>query len=377
MGRRERLLKPRASKGPAARRSPHSLVLGNIAFTLAVLLGVAGSLAAQEELARGSIQGTVIDPNGAPVASAAVTISSKQTETSANAITDAQGKYDSGQLPKGTYAIEILARNFRISRFSVVVRDGQTTNGVRKLVRINPGAPELKGTTNPDDINKFPIDSRELLGLTQFEPGILVQDGRSLDATNTGNFGTSIDKISGQATEYQLDGVRMNDETKGDVTQNVAQSSVREVTVRRAALDASLGPTSSGVVDITTRSGTNDLHGVAFGLFRDHSALFSKMPGGKTLPYQREECGGRIGGALIKDKAFFFVGGDGVNLDARRAVAMPSSFQALTGSYSAPFRNLSGSGRLDYKLSDTTHAFYRFAYDFNRSVDNFGDDYSI
>jgi hypothetical protein len=375
MGRRERLLKSRASKGSAARRSYH--LLAHIGFTFAVLIAAVGLASAQDELPRGSIQGTVIDPAGTPVAGAAVSIYSKQTETSANATTDAQGKYESGSLPKGTYKVEIEATNFRISRFSVIVRDGQTTNGDRKLVRINPGAPELKGTTNPDDINKFPIDGRELLGLAQFEPGILVQDGRSLDATKTGNFGTSIDKISGQATEYQLDGVRMNDETKGDVTQNIAQSSVQEVTVHRSALDASFGPTSSGVVEITTRSGTDNLHGDAFGLFRFHNILFAKMPGGQDLPYQREDFGGRVGGTLVPDKAFFFVGVEGVNLDAHRAVVMPSPFQALTGSYSAPYRNLAGSGRLDYKFSDTARAFYRFAYNFNRAVDDFGDDYSL
>src|SRR5215469_18273450 len=121
MGRRERLLKSRASKGSAARRSYH--LLAHIAFSFAVLFAAIGLVSAQEELPRGSIQGSVIDPAGTPVAGAAVSIFSKQTETSAAATTDAQGKYDSGQLPKGTYAIEILARNFRISRFSVVVRD--------------------------------------------------------------------------------------------------------------------------------------------------------------------------------------------------------------------------------------------------------------
>jgi Carboxypeptidase regulatory-like domain len=375
MGRRERLLKSRASKGSVPRRSYQ--FLAHIVFTFAILLAVLPLATAQDELPRGSIQGTVIDPSGAPVAGAALNIFSKQTETSAAAVTDAQGKYDSGPLPKGTYGIEIEARNFRISRFSVIVQDGKTTNGDRKLVRIDPGAPELKGQIDPAELNEFPIDGRELLGLTQFEPGILVQDGRSLDATKTGNFATSIDKISGSSTQYRLDGADIRDETKGDVTQNVARSSAQELTVSRSALDVDIGPTSSGVVDIKTRSGTDNLHGEAFGLFRDHRILFAKMPGRQDLPYQREDFGGRVGGALIKDKAFFFIGAEGVNLDARRAVAMPSPFQARTGSFSAPFRNNSGSGRLDYKLSDTTRAFYRFAYNFNRSVDDFGDDYSI
>ena len=86
-------MKSRASKGPAARRSYY--LLTHIAFTVAVVLAAIPLASAQEELPRGSIQGTVIDAAGTPVAGAAVSIYSKQTETSANATTDAQGKYDS------------------------------------------------------------------------------------------------------------------------------------------------------------------------------------------------------------------------------------------------------------------------------------------
>ena len=367
-------MKLRASKG--SERCSY-ISFANLAFTIAVLLITTVLATAQEELPKGSIQGVVVNPSGAPISGASVNIYSKQTETSVSVKTDAEGKYDSGPLPKGTYTIRIESKNFRISRFAVNVQNGQTTNGDRKMVAIDPGTPTLKGKISPSEMEKFPIDGRDVLGLTQFEPGILVQDGRSLDATKTGNFGVSIDRVSGQATRYMLDGADINDETKGDVTQNVAQSSVQELNVSRSALDASLGPTSSGAVEMMTHTGTNNLHGNAYGLFRNHSILFAKMPGRQDLPYQREDFGGGVGGALIKDKAFFFLGGEYLNLDAHRAVAMPLPFQALTGSFSAPFRNTSGTGRLDWEFSKATRAFYRFAYNFNRSVDDFGDDYSI
>ena len=367
-------MKLRASKG-SERRSYISFA--NLGFIIVVLLITAVMATAQEDLPRGSIQGVVVNPAGAPISGASVNIYSKQTETSVPVKTDAEGKYDSGPLPKGTYAIRIESRNYRISRFAVNVRDGQTANGDRKMVSIDPGTPTLKSKISPSDLEKFPIDGRDVLGLTEFQPGILVQDGRSLDATKTGNFAASIDRISGLATLQTLDGVDINDETKGGVTQNVAQSSVQELQVSRSALDVSIGPTSSGVVDMTTHSGNNNLHGNAYGLFRDNSILFAKMPGQQDLQYQREDVGGGVGGALIKDKAFFFLGGEYLNLDARRAVAMPLPFQSLTGSFSAPFKNTSGTGRLDWEFSKTAHAFYRFGYNFNRSVDDFGDDYSI
>jgi hypothetical protein len=369
------LLKLRASKVPGKRGSHFSLA--NIAFTFGIVLLATALGRAQDELPRGSIQGVVVGPSGAPVVGALVAIDSRTTDTQLALHTDAAGKYDSGPLPKATYFVRIEALNYRINRFTLDVRDGQTTNGDRALVLINPGPPTLQGKISPEETEEFPIDGRDVLNTTQFQPGILVQDGRSLDATKTGNFAVSINKVSGQASLYTLDGVDLNDETRGDVTQNVAQSSVQELGVTRAAANVSTGPTSSGVVSMTTGSGTNNLHGDVYGLFRDNSVIFAKAAGGQNLTFQREDFGGRVGGALIKDKAFLFVGAEGVHQNANRAVVMPSPFQALTGSYSAPFRNTSASGRLDWDFSKTAHAFYRFAYNFNRSVDDFGDDYSI
>src|SRR5215469_7556942 len=237
MGRRERLLKLRASKVSERRSYISFAILG---FAIAVLL-MAVVAAAQDELPRGSIQGVIVDPAGAPIVGATVNIYSKQTETSAKVTTDTEGKYDSGPLPKGTYAVRVESRNFRINRFALNVRDGQTTNGDRKMVAIDPGAPTLEGNVSPSEIEKYPIDGRDVLGLTQFEPGILVQDGRSVDATKTGNLATSVDRISGLATLQTLDGVSINDETNGGVTQNVAQSTVQELQVSRSALDVSVG----------------------------------------------------------------------------------------------------------------------------------------
>ena len=124
------MLKLRASKG-SDRLSYISFAI--LSFTIAVFLMTAVVAAAQDELPRGSIQGVIVDPAGAPISGATVNIYSKQTETSAKVTTDAEGKYDSGPLPKGTYAVRVESRNFRINRFALNVRDGQTTNGDRKI----------------------------------------------------------------------------------------------------------------------------------------------------------------------------------------------------------------------------------------------------
>ena len=374
MGRRKRLLNLRASDG-LGKRTPQR-VLAKLLITVGVVLLATCTGFAQEPV-RGSIQGTVIDPSGTPVAGAAVTISSKVTDTQLALTTDKAGKYQSEPLKAGPYAIRMEAKNYKISHFAVTVRDGEAANGDRKLVAINPGPPTLQGKMAPEQIAEWPIDGHDVLNTAQFEPGVVIEDGRALDPTKTGHLAVSINKISGQASLYTLDGVALTDETKGDTAQNVALSSVQELMVSRSMLNVATGLTSSGAVHMTTGSGSNDLHGEGFGLFRDNSILFAKSPGRQDLSFQRSDFGGRLGGALIKDKVFFFLGAEQVSQDARRAVVIPAPFQALTGSFSSPFRNTSASGKLDWHLSNTAHAFYRFAYNWDKSVDNFGDDYSV
>ncbi len=365
-------MKLRASGGHGRQR----LNLVFILFTaFLVLMGTTGF--AQEELPKGSMEGTVIDASGAPVAGAKVAINSRAAEVPLSLTTDKDGKYTTGALNAGTYTVEIEMRDFKSNRFFVTVRNGQTSNGDRKLVRVDPGTPTLQSKVVPEKVAELPVDGRNVFNTAQFEPGVAIQDGRSLDPTKTGNFGVSVHKESGQATLYMLDGVDLNDENKGDTTQNVGLSSVREMVVSRAMFDLATGPTSTGAVNLLTGSGGNGLHGEGFGFFRDKSIGFAKAPGGQDLAFQRTDFGGKLGGTLIQDKAFFFVDAEHVTQDAHRAVVLPFPFQAQTGSFSSPFRNTSASGKLDWQVSKDTHAFYRFAYNLNKSVDNFGDDYSI
>jgi len=334
-------------------------------------------VAVSADLPKGSIEGTVIDSTGAPVSGATVYLNSRAAEVPLTLTTDKDGKYATGPLNAGVYTVQVELRNYRTTRFFVTVRDGKTSNGDRKLVPIEPGTPTLQGKVDPEGIDRLPIDGRDVLNATQFQPGVLVQDGGALDPTKTGNFAASIHKASGLDSLYTLDGIDLSDETRGGPIQNVAVSSVQEVVVSRAMLDVSVGPTSAGELHMRTGSGGTGLHGEALGFFRDKSLGFAKAPGGQDLQFQRTDFGGKLGGTLVQDKAFFFLDVEHVTQDAHHAVVFPAPFQAFTGSFSSPFRNTSASGKLDWQPSSNMHAFYRFAYNWNRSVDDFSDGYSI
>jgi len=344
---------------------------------LLILLVVVPCALAQEELPKGSIEGTVIDAAGAPVAGATVFVNSITAEVPLSLTTDKDGKYATGPLNAGTYTVQIDVKNFRSNRFYVNVRNGQTSNGDRKVARIEPGTPTLRSKVDPEAIAELPINGRDVLNTAQLEPAVVVQDGRSIDPTKTGTLGLSIHKESGLTSLYTLDGVELRDEIKGGTTQNVALSSVHEMEINRAMMSVATGLTSAGEARMNTGSGGTGLHGELFALFRDQGLAFANAAGGQDLKYQRSDFGGKVGGTLIQDKAFFFLDGEHVTQDTHRAVVLPSPFQKLTGSYSSPFRNTSGSGRLDWQVSKNARAFYRFAYNWNKSVDNGGDAYSI
>jgi len=346
---------------------------------LALVLGAEqpGWLFAQEETTRGKVAGFVRDAAGAPVSGANVQVISRLRDTRYELKTDGNGHYESTWLQQGQYAMRIEARNFLVDHFVVDVKIGATANGDRSLTPINPGPPTLQSRVNPDQIGSLPIDGRDAQNVAKFEPEVLLEDAGRLDATKTGSFATSIDKISGLDSRYTLDGVEMNDETHGDVTQNIALSSVKEIALTQSMRDASTGLSSSGAVLMTTRSGAEGYHGEGFGFFRNSGIGFAAEAGKQNPDYQRQDFGGRFGGGLLQNKLFFFVAAERVHQDAKQAVIVPFPLEALTGRFSAPYRNTSGSGRLDWKFSDNLHAFYRFAYNLNSSIDNFGQGYAV
>jgi hypothetical protein len=119
-------------------------------------------------------------------------------------------------------------------------------------------------------------------------------------------------------------------------------------------------------VNVTTKSGTNALHGEGFYYFRDQS-LDAALPGGSKNPFQRNQYGGSLGGAVLKDKLFFFADAERTKQDFLNPVLPSAPFGGLTGSFNSPFRDPQLVGRLDYS-GGSYKLFYRFSYESNRST---------
>src|SRR6185437_13584352 len=111
--------------------------------------------------------------------------------------------------------------------------------------------------------------------------------------------------------------------------------------------------------------------------FRDRRVGFANSPGGLSTPFQRNQFGGSLGGAIIKDRLFFFADSERVKQDQQQPLTFGDPFTFLSGGAGAPFRDTYSVGRLDAELGKGVHAFYRFAYESNLLAANAGFGFSF
>jgi hypothetical protein len=362
------------------------------ALLVACVLAVSTMLLAQTTVSQGSIQGTVTDPSGAVVGGAKITITHKATGQVITTTSTNSGTFNSGGLIPGDYVLRIEAKGFRTAQQAYAVQVGITSSGNIKLevgdtsqvvevqassIQVNTEQSTVQGVITGDQIDKLPVDGRNFLDLAQLEPGVQIQDGQTFDPTKAGYSSISINGVFGRTPRIELDGVDISDETVGTTTQNVGMSSIQEFNISRSNLDLSTELTSAGAVNVTTRSGTNDIHGQAFYNFRGRDAGTAAFPGAQVGYYQRNNFGGRVGGPIIKDKLFFFIDGERMKQDGLLPLVVPAPFSQLSGGFLSPFRDSEVTGKLDWQATKDVHVFYRFTYNWNKSEANFGYNYQV
>src|SRR2546423_3207929 len=172
--------------------------------------------------------------------------------------------------------------------------------------QVNTEQASVQGVLTATQIENLPVNGRNFLDLAQLEPGVQIQDGTNFDPTKVGYSSISFGGRFGRTARIEVDGVDISDETVGTTTQDVPASAIQEFQLSQSSLDLSNELTSSGAVNVTTKSGTNKLHGEGFGYFRGNQVA-AALPGPMAPPFQREQFGGDLGGAIKKDKIFLFL----------------------------------------------------------------------
>jgi hypothetical protein len=352
---------------------------------LATLALLTSAVFAQTTVATGSIVGTVTDSTGAVVAGAKVTITGSTGQT-IKTTTGGQGGYSSGFLVPGVYTVRVEAKGFKTAQLPLDVKVDNTANGSLKLeigqestvvevqateVQVNTEQATVQGVLSANQIENLPVNGRNFLDLAQLEPGVQIQDGTNFDPTKVGYSSISFGGRFGRSARIEVDGVDVSDETVGTTTEDIPASSIQEFSIAQSNLDLSNELTSSGAVNVVTKSGTNSYHGEAFGAFRDHDIGSASLPHAASLPspyFQRNQEGGSIGGPVLKDKLFFFADGERTLQHLGAPVLESAPFASYSGFFPAPFRDNELLGRLDYQLTKTARLFGRFTY-FKNSTD--------
>ena len=366
-------------------------------FTVLTLIAVFALLCsslvvAQTSVSTGSIAGNVTDASGAVLPNAKVTVTGPTGQT-LQAKSNSSGEYSFGGLIPGSYSVRVEAKGFKTSQMALEVKVDNSANGSVKLeigqestvvevqaseLQVNTEQATVQGVLTATQIENLPVNGRNFLDLAQLEPGVQIQDGQNFDPTKAGFSSISFGGRFGRTARIEVDGVDVSDETVGTTTTDIPASAIQEFQVSQSSLDMSSELTSSGSVNVTTKSGSNAVHGEAFGAFRD-SAFSSQLPTppGFKSPYQRSQYGGDVGGPIIKDKFFFFADGERTIQQTQVPVPVSAPFTQYSGTFADPFHEGNLLGRLDYQLTKSARLFARYSYFKNDLGATFGYGYSL
>src|SRR5215813_14026367 len=287
----------------------------------------------------GSISGTVTDPNGAVVSGATVSITSVERKTSDTVTTNDSGLYVKERLLPGNYEVKIESQGFKAKLISSVVVnvDAQTkvdavleAGQVTDTVTVTAGEGQLLKTDRADvattfqekQVTDLPILDRNFTKFILLTPG--TQQLQWQHAASENPQGSTQIMVNGQhfsGTGYQLDGTENRDPILGIIVVNPNFEAIGETKITSQNYDAEFGQAIAGVVSVSTKSGTNDLHGAIFAL-RQNDVLQARSPFSqfqkdpttkKFIPDSlRNQFGAAVGGAIIKDRLFFFGDFDGI-----------------------------------------------------------------
>ena len=359
---------------------------------LVSVLGLAISVFSQTTVSTGGIQGTVTDPSGALISGAKVSLSNATTQQIASVNTSSGGAYTFAFLKPGDFVVTIEVKGFKTTRLSLMVKVDQTANGSAKLVigdssesvdvlasvlQVNTVQATVQGVLTSSQIADLPVNGRNFLDLAQLEPGVQMQDGTNVDPTKGGYSSISFGGRFGRTARIEVDGADVSDETVGTTTTDIPSSAIQEFQISQSSLDMSTELTSSGSVNVTTKSGTNNYHGEAFDQFRDSSlGAVLPTPPGIQAPYQRSQYGGALGGPVIKHQLFFFMDGERNIQHTAAPVPVSAPFSQFSGAFSDPFHEANLLGRVDSQLRGV-HSFYRFSYFKNSLLATSGFGYSV
>jgi len=319
-------------------------------FTVVLTLVVAASAAAQSQITTGVVDATVVDASGAVLPGVDVEVRNLDTNLVRTFVTDRSGRFVALQLPPGRYSVTLKLSGFAtLVQENVIVTVGETVrlspamkvSGVSETVTVTTAAPAVDtartaaaSTLDQTTVETTPILGRKFEDLLTLTPGVSIVQGPDGDEITFAGQRGVFNNISLDGGDYtngffgeQVGGQR--------AAIDITLEAVKEFQVIATGASAEFGHTAGGVVNVITKSGTNQVKGSLFH-YQRLAGLTSNTSDGRPLQdFHREQFGGTVGGPVTRDRAFYFLAIEGVRENLLRpnlseAIGAPCSVSAPT-----------------------------------------------
>src|SRR6266436_6064558 len=340
-------------------RMNSSTILRLVVFAVVVVSSF-GALRLHAQAVGATLSGTVTDQSGGVVPKADVAILNTGTGETRSVSTNADGIYSAPNLIPGSYSVTATAPGFSklvhsgitltvgaTQVLNLTMQVGQSTQTVEVTAEapiVNLTNAEIGALTTETTIKELPLNGRSWSSLATLQPGVYqlhTQPDISTRDRFTRGFGVQL-SISGarpQQNNYRVDGISINDPANGGpgnvLTTNAGVDAISEFSVLTTNYSTEYGRASGGVINATTKSGTNQFHGTAYEFLRnswlDAPNYFD--PNGVTPEFRRNQFGASAGGPIIKNKTFVF--GDYEGLRQALGLSFVSQVPSASGAASA------------------------------------------
>ena len=360
-------------------------------FAVLLLLSFQSAML-QAQATTGEITGRITDAAGDMIPGVTVTIRSADTGLVRTAVTNESGEYLFVLLPPGSYTVEAELAGFKkVERPGVTVNIGtrQTlplqlaVGALTETVLVSGGTPliettrsDIGGVITPNEITNLPLLNRTFANLSVVMPE--ARPAGNFDPTKTRVGNVAMNGGDGRQLDVNVDGGDNKDNVVGSLLQNFAYESIQEFQVLQHRWTAESGRAVGGVINVITKSGSNNLKGSLFGTYRDQDLAakdFFQKRGAAKQTFERWEYGGSAGGPITRDRLFFFgalerfdepKGETPVRADALTQLGFVPDAQPVSA-IPTPYNDTLLTAKIDQRLTPNQSMFYRFSLQKNTS----------
>lgn len=350
-------------------------------YLLIVFLLVSPNIFGQSESGSSAIEGTIKDANGAVVPGANIVIKNTETGLERNLTSRNDGSFIASVLPVGNYLIRVESSGFAPAEMKKQISIGEASiieivlrpKGVSSEITVNADEENIDttavaagSTISKRAVQDLPVRGRNFTEFVQLTPAVVQEGDRS---------GLVVAGQRSINSNVSIDGADFNDALQGNQRGGneqvffFPQTAIREFQVVRSGVTAEVGRTNAGFVNAVTKSGTNEFRGEAF-YYNRNKHFTSPDAFGQDLDNAQNQFGGSIGGAIKKDKAFFFLAVEQnflrvpfvVQFQNVPGVTLPSNLAALQGEQHGTNNPTAIFGRTDFILNPQNTLNVQYTY---------------